>query len=187
MIGGNGSYVESDGKVIFHKMIGEKEARQIVDYLHSENLEFYLESNSGLFASEKFESEAVSAIQKYSKRKGKENSESLTVRQAFPDMIFGGELYRNDLNKVSYLLRTFSDFTKCQESFPSLQHGTWGGKGEEALFGDISLKGISKKNAIQTLLLHLEIQKLTFQCLSFAMLELQWETAAKKLKLWQIT
>ena len=55
MIGGNGSYVESDGKVIMHQVIPADEARHIVDWLHGRKLEFYLESNAGLFASENFE------------------------------------------------------------------------------------------------------------------------------------
>ena len=39
-----------------------------------------------------------SAVREYSRRKGR--SARTTVRQSFPDMIFGGELYRDDLKKV---------------------------------------------------------------------------------------
>ena len=55
MIGGNGSYVEDHGKVVMHQLITPGQARRIVDWLHSRKLEFYLESNNGLFASEHFE------------------------------------------------------------------------------------------------------------------------------------
>jgi len=60
MIGGNGSYVESDGKVIMHQVISLEDAKHIVDWLHSRKLEFYLESNAGLFASENFNFDMMS-------------------------------------------------------------------------------------------------------------------------------
>ena len=37
---------------------------------------------------EHFEEEGEPVIQEYSKRKGKENAEKITVREVFPDMIF---------------------------------------------------------------------------------------------------
>lgn len=126
MIGGNGSYVESDGNVVMHQLITAEQCRRIVDWLHGRGLEFYLESNNGLFASEGFETAAQPAIQLYSARKGRANAGQMTVREAFPDMIFGGELYRDDLNKVSYLLGSYQDFLDAQKEFPDLQNGTWG-------------------------------------------------------------
>ena len=110
MIGGNGSYVEDHGVVVMHQLITPEQARRIVDWLHSRKLEFYLESNNGLFASEHFETAGQAAMQEYTRRKGRPGAEQMTVRQAFPDMIFGcaGEqLYRDDLNKVSYLLGSY--------------------------------------------------------------------------------
>lgn len=156
MIGGNGSYVEDGGHVIMHQMITIEQCKKIVDWFHHRKLEFYLESNNGLFASEKFESRAEVTIQEYSKRKGKEGANRLTVRNVFPEMIFGGELYRDDVNKVSYVLNSYQDFLDTKEQFPELESGTWGGKDEEALFGDLSTKGISKANAISHLLTHLQ-------------------------------
>ena len=47
MIGGNGSYVEYQNQVVMHQKITEEECREIVDWLHERNLEFYLESNNG--------------------------------------------------------------------------------------------------------------------------------------------
>ena len=55
MIGGNGSYVEDQGTVVLHQLITPEQCRHIVDWLHNRGLEFYLESNNGLFASERFE------------------------------------------------------------------------------------------------------------------------------------
>ena len=101
MIGGNGSYVEDSGKVIMHQLITLEQCRRIVDWLHSRKLEFYLESNNGLFASENFAEKAQPSIREYSKRKGKPHADEATVYTVFPDMVYGGNLYRDDLNKVS--------------------------------------------------------------------------------------
>ena len=155
MIGGNGSYVEDNGQVVMHQLITPEQSRRIVDWLHERKLEFYLESNNGLFASENFETRGEPVMQEYSARKGQEGADKLTVRQAFPEMIFGGELYRDDLNKVSFILESYEDFLAAKEAFPDLQAGTWGGAGETALFGDLGVKGITKAHAIDELLKHI--------------------------------
>lgn len=159
MIGGNGSYVEDHGNVVMHQLITFEQCRRIVDWLHSRKLEFYLESNSGLFGSEYFEEKAVPALQEYSCRKGKPNAEKANVRSIFPEMIFGGELYRSDVNKVSYLLGDYQDYLDTKEQFPDMQNGTWGGAGETALFGDLGVKNITKANAIKHLLKYLRAKQ----------------------------
>ena len=153
MIGGNGAYVESDGKVVMHKLITAEECRHVVDWCHGRGLEFYLESNSGLFGSEKFETVAAPTISLYMQRKGK--GESFTVRDVFPEMIFGGELYRDDVNKISFILKSYQDHLDSIKEFPTLKAGTWGGAGELALFGDLGVKDIDKGTAIDKLLGHL--------------------------------
>lgn len=159
MIGGNGSYVEDRGCVVLHQLITGEQCRRIVDYLHEKGLEFYLESNNGLFASERFAEESGNAIQEYGRRKGKENADQITIEDVFPDMVYGGELYRDDLNKVSYLLRSYQDFLDTRELFPDMENGTWGGAGETALFGDLGVKGITKGNAVERLLAYLGMEQ----------------------------
>ncbi len=157
MIGGNGSYVESDEKVIMHQVISIEDAKHIVDWLHSRKLEFYLESNAGLFASENFEKRGETVIQEYSARKGKNLK---TVRECFPEMIFGEKkLYRDDLNKVSFILESYQDYLDAVKEFPNLKVGTWGGAGETALFGDIGVANITKAHAIEVLLKYLGADK----------------------------
>lgn len=155
MIGGNGSYVEDHEHVVMHQTITKEQSKHIVDWLHARGLEFYLESNNGLFASEHFEERGQRTMQEYTRRKGKQDVENITVRDMMPDMIFGGELYRDDLNKVSYILESYQDYLDAVEEFPDLQSGTWGGKGETALFGDLGVKDITKGNAIAHLLAYI--------------------------------
>ena len=129
--------------------------KKCCDALHARRLEFYLESNNGLFASEKFEEAGEPVIQLYSSRKGKAGADQLRVRDVFPDMIFGGEMYRDDVNKISYILSEYRDFEDAKKEFPDLQNGTWGGAGEMALFGDLGVKGITKAHAVECLLEYL--------------------------------
>ncbi|WP_294215253.1 Cof-type HAD-IIB family hydrolase [Pseudobutyrivibrio sp.] len=154
MIGGNGSFVESDDRVIMHQLITLEQCKHIVDWLHSRGLEFYLESNNGLFASENFETGALEAVRKYVAIKGKEQPNA-TVRELFPGLIYGGQLYRDDVNKVSYALNSYQDYLDACKEFPDLQNGTWGGAGESVLFGDMGVKDITKAHAIDVLLNYL--------------------------------
>ncbi len=155
LIGGNGSYVEDHEEVVMHRLITKEQCEHIVNWLHERGLEFYLESNNGLFASENFETAALGSIQEYSRRKGKEGADKLSVRDIFPEMIFGGELIRDDLNKVSFLLNSYQDHLDSVEEFPDLKPGTWGGAGETALFGDLGVKDITKASAVEALLAHI--------------------------------
>lgn len=155
MIGGNGSYIEDKGNIVMHKVLSLDECKKIVDWLHNKKLEFYLESNNGLFASENFETVGEKTIQEYSKRKGQADSETLTIRKAFPEMKFGEKLYRDDLNKISFILNSYDDYLEAKKVFNELEVNTWGGQGEIALFGDIGVKDINKGFAVTKLIEYL--------------------------------
>ncbi|HEP1790426.1 TPA: HAD family hydrolase [Streptococcus suis] len=157
MIGGNGSYVEHQGQVIMHQLLSEDDSRAIVDWLHERGLEFYLESNNGLFASENFRERARETLRIYSMNKGKTAEEvaDQEVEDVIHGMIFDGQLYRNDLNKVSFVLDSYQDHLDSKQAFPQLVANTWGGRGESALFGDLGVKDIDKAHAISVLLGHL--------------------------------
>ena len=59
-------------------------------------------------------------IKVYYQRKGKENASEQTVRTVFPEMIYGGELYRDDCNKVSFILNSYQDHLDSIKEFPDL-------------------------------------------------------------------
>lgn len=155
LIGGNGSYTEHRGQVLSHQLISAEDSHSIVHWLQEKGLEFFLESNNGLFASTNFEEAATPVIREYAAGKGTSGAATMTVRDAFPEMIFGGELYRADLNKISFILSTYQDYQDAATTFSHLKAGTWGGKGESALFGDLSPAGISKAQAMDVVLEHL--------------------------------
>lgn len=154
-IGGNGSYIEAGEKVIKEVTLSSADTRRIIDWLQNRGLEFYLEANSGLYASRAFNERGQATIQEYSDRKGK--GREVTVRQVFPEMIFDADLYRDDINKISFILDSYQDFLDAQAEFPGYKLGTWGGAGEKALFGDIALGNINKAVAVDELLTYLDI------------------------------
>lgn len=158
MIGGNGSYVEDGGEVVMHQMMTGAQCRRVVDWLHERGLPFYLESNSGLYASTDFATGAAEAVREYSRRKNGEAG-VMTVQDAFPDMIYDGNLYREDVNKISFVLHSYQDYLDAAAAFPDLKAGTWGGSGETALFGDLGVKDITKAHAIDVLLAHLGAER----------------------------
>lgn len=155
MIGGNGSYVEDQGNVLLHQTLTRDQCSNVVDWLHSRGLEFYLESNNGLFASERLEEAGRPAFLQYARMKGDEDAAEAMIRELFSGMTFGAELYRDDVNKISFVLSDYQDHLDSVKEFPDLQARTWGGKGEEALFGDLGIRETDKGVAVQTLLRHL--------------------------------
>lgn len=155
MIGGNGSYAEDGGHAVLHQTMTEGQCKSVVDWLHGRGLEFYLESNQGLFASEHFEEKGEPVVREYARRKETARAGQVTVRSVFPDMIFGAPLQRSDINKISFILSSYEDYTDARQAFPDLQAGTWGGKGESALFGDLGIKHVNKARAIEMLLSYL--------------------------------
>ena len=157
MIGGNGCYVEDHDYVVMHQFITLEQCRHIVDWLHSRGLEFYLESNNGLFASENFREASKKTMIEYAKGKGASEEDAEKSADDFADvLIYGGELYRDDLNKVSFILSSYQDHLDSIEEFPDLVANTWGGKGEHALFGDLGVKGIDKAHAVHVLVDYLK-------------------------------
>ena len=158
MIGGNGSYVEDGGEVVMHQMMTGAQCRRVVDWLHERGLPFYLESNSGLYASTDFATGAAEAVREYSRRKNGEAG-VMTVQDAFPDMIYNGNPYREDVDKISFVLHSYQDYLDAAAAFPDLKAGTWGGSGEAALFGDLGVKDITKAHAIDVLLAHLGAER----------------------------
>lgn len=154
MIGGNGSYVEFRNQAVWEQTMTTQQCRSVVDWLQDRDLEFYLECNAGLFGSPRFEEVAKPTVREYARTKGNVHAGDLTVRDVFPDMIFGADLVRADVNKVSFVLSSYQDHTDATHAFADLKSGTWGGRGSSALFGDLGVANISKAHAVEVLMEH---------------------------------
>ena len=153
--------MEHEGEVVLHQLIPRDVAKRLVDWLQERGLEFYLESNNGLFASRGFREAARPVLRTYVLGKGvkPEKVVNMESEEALHGLVYGGELYRDDLNKVSFILKSYQDHLDSKVAFPELKAGTWGGKGEYALFGDLGVKDITKAHAIEVLLKHLNVDR----------------------------
>lgn len=151
-IGGNGSYIEFENEIILHETLALEEEKEIVDWLQDRKLEFYLESYSGLYASRDFKERGRDPILEASESRNEGNGKEFTVDDAFPDMIYGADLYREDIAKISFILDSHDDYLAAKEKFTHLKVGTWGGVGEKALFGDVGIKDITKATAVELFL-----------------------------------
>lgn len=161
MIGGYGSYVEVDDKVLFHQTLTIKQCKEIVEWFDLKNIEFYEESNNGLFASRNFMEKALIPVRKYALGKGMDEAQvnTIKVEDALNGLLLNQELIRDDLNKISFILNSYQDYLDAKERFKDLNVGTWGGKDEQAIFGDIGVKDVDKGKAIQIVLDYLKVDK----------------------------
>jgi Cof subfamily protein (haloacid dehalogenase superfamily) len=156
MIGANGGYVEDAGEVVMHQAFSVEQVKHIVDWCNERHLGFYLEANSGMYINSWFVEQAPATMMAYAKGKGASDDQARAAAESFiGGMIRTDDLYRDDVNKVSFILSTYQDHLDSKVEFPDMEANTWGGKGEVALFGDLGPKGITKKHAIEVLLKHL--------------------------------
>lgn len=158
MIGGNGAYVEDNEKVIMHQGLTKEEVKHIVDWCNERKLGFYLEANSGMYCNDYMYEQGPEVMIKYSQGKGANLDQAKENSKRFIDGFIhlrGEDLYRDDVNKISFILSSYQDHLDSKVEFPELEANTWGGKGEYALYGDLGPKGITKKHAIEVLLNYL--------------------------------
>lgn len=163
LIGGNGAYIEHDGQVLWYQVLPLELEIQIVDWLNERGLAFYLESHRGLFASRNFKEAARPVFKAYmlGKKERKERIGQLEAEDVLHGLRYGAPLYQEDISKISFILRSNQDYRAAKTTFPELKVGTWGGKGEKALFGDFGLLGVDKGRAIRFVLDYLKEDKST--------------------------
>lgn len=158
MIGGNGAYVEDHGEVVMHQSLTKDQVKEIVDWCNERQLGFYLEANSGMYCNDYMLEQGLTTMIKYAQGKGADITKANETAKHFLNGFIhlkGEELYRDDVNKISFILSDYQDHLDSKEKFSDLEANTWGGKGELALFGDLGPKGITKKHAVDVLLQHL--------------------------------
>lgn len=162
IIGGNGAYVEDHGKVVMEQGLDAEDVKAIVDWCNQHRLGFYLESNHGMFCNDYMMEQGIETMTKYSLDKGAELAHAKKAAQRFVNGLIHlqtTDLYRDDVNKISFILSSYQDHLDSKKEFPHLEANTWGGKGEVALFGDLGPQGITKRHAIEILLNYLKADK----------------------------
>lgn len=159
IIGAGGGFVEIGDKMLYHKKVSEENIRHLVDFFNEHNVNFYIESNGGLYASKNLIPELEKIIYgdiendpeaKYKKEKNPNHFiEALNI---------GQDLYRNDVNKACFLEPKEISFEQIKEEFKNefeVIHCTVPAFGDDS--GELGVPGVHKATAIEILLKHLNI------------------------------
>ena len=131
MIGGNGAYVEDNGEVVLHHGLTRDEVKHIVDWCNERHLGFYLEANSGMYCNDYMLEQGPEAMTKYAQGKGADLTKAKESAFQFVNSFIhltGEDLYRDDVNKISFILSSYQDHLDSKVEFPELEANTWGGK-----------------------------------------------------------
>lgn len=161
-IGAGGGFVEIGNKMLYHKKIKKELIVKMVDFFNENNIDFYLESNGGLYASKNFRPHVEKCI--YGDVDNDE--EARKKRETKPNPFIEGliynetNLYIEDVNKVCFLETEGIDFQKIKKEFEEefeIIKCTVPAFGENS--GEVMVKGIHKAIAIESLLNHLNIDK----------------------------
>ncbi|MFZ1409059.1 MAG: HAD hydrolase family protein, partial [Blautia wexlerae] len=107
------------------------------------------------YISDDYMEKSVQARMKYAFGNNK-SAVNAPINPAFRKMT---SKYRDDVNKTAFVLNSYQDYLDAVKEFKDMVVGTWGGKGQLALYGDTSPEGISKEFAINKLLDYLHIDK----------------------------
>ena len=159
MIGANGGYVEDNGEVILHHSLTPEQVRHVIDWCRARHIGFVLEANSARYYDDAYLEQGPDANARYREGKGAKNvdreAQKKRIQEQYVYTLYE-DAVRDDVNKISFVLRTYQDHLDSIEEFPDMIAHTWGGVGETAIYGDLAPQGITKKYAIELLLKHLD-------------------------------
>ncbi|MBE6072816.1 MAG: Cof-type HAD-IIB family hydrolase, partial [Clostridium butyricum] len=161
VIGAGGGYVQVGDEMLYHMKVSEENVKHLVDFFNKNSVNFYIESNGGLYASENLIPQLEKCIYGDVEndpiaRERKENNPDHFIEA----LILGEDLYRNDVNKACFLEPdniSFEDIKKEFENEFEVIHCTVPAFGDDS--GELGVPGVHKATAIEKLLNHLNISK----------------------------
>ncbi|MBC2010710.1 Cof-type HAD-IIB family hydrolase [Listeria welshimeri] len=158
IIGAGGGYVEVDEKIIYHKKVADEEVVHMVDFFNEKQLDFYLESNGGLFASQNLEAHLDKLIYGDVENDPIAREKKVNNPHPFMESLTYGEtnLYRTDVNKACFLENKAVPFEEIKNEFSGkfeVMHCTVPIFGDDS--GELMVPNIHKATAIELLLKHI--------------------------------
>ena len=161
IIGAGGGFVTIGDEMLYHKKVSNEDVHRVVDFFEENGYDYYLESNGGLFASEKLiprlEMITYGDVENdlaAKKKKEEEPSHFIT------SLIEGESMYRDDVNKICFLENKDIPFQTIVDNFSdafNVIHCTVPMFGDDS--GELSVTGVNKASAIETLINHLNIPR----------------------------
>ena len=161
IIGAGGGFVTIGDDMLYHKKVSNEDVHRVVDFFEENDYDYYLESNGGLFASENLvpRLERIVYGDLEHDEKAREKKEK-TPSHFINSLIEGEIMYRNDVNKICFLENKNIPFQTIQDKFSDafqVIHCTVPSFGDDS--GELSVAGVNKASAIETLIQHLGIKK----------------------------
>lgn len=159
VIGAAGGFIEVDGREIFHETVRPEAAADAIRYFDENQIDFYLESNSGLYASKNLIPH-LEWIKYGDVEHDPEARERKKKGNHFIDaMILNAELPTEEINKICFLETNGSKYQDIYDRFCEdfyLVKCTVPNFGEES--GEMSVPGINKSTSIRFLLKYLNAE-----------------------------
>lgn len=156
IIAAGGGYVEHHKEVIFHETIDNNHLVEAVEFFEKNSIDFYLESNEGLYASKNMKKNLREIVDNYPVKSQKEREElEIGFGHFFDALIENQYKSLRDVNKIVFLgsKTPYEIIKNLFESKFTLHYMTVPMFGENG--GELSIKGISKSSSIKLLLEHL--------------------------------
>lgn len=160
VIGAGGGFVSVGDEMLYHKRVSDDDVRHLVDFFNEHHVDFYLESNGGLYASENLVHHLETMMygdvdhDEEARRKRDENPNHF-----IETMIQGESLYRSDVNKACFL-QSDVPFDRIKEEFAgefNVIPCTVPMFGPDS--GELAVPGVHKATAIEALLEHLGLDQ----------------------------
>lgn len=162
IIGAGGGYVTIEDDVLIHQTMPEPMVLDMIRYFDQHDIGYYLESNDGLFASENCERKITESITKIAKETNVEVEPLLEKMTWFVELVKQFDdivIDYGNVNKISFINNTVP-FIEIEQRYGEEFHMY---QSTVALFGpesgEIAVRGVNKKTAIDFVLETLNIPK----------------------------
>ncbi|MGN1181850.1 MAG: Cof-type HAD-IIB family hydrolase [Faecalibacillus sp.] len=161
IIGAGGGFVTIGDEMLYHKKVSDEDVQRVVDFFEENDYDYYLESNGGLFASENLVPRLESIIYGDLENDPQAREKKKKTPSHFIESLIEGEImYRSDVNKICFLENKNIPFQTIKEKFSdsfNVIHCTVPSFGDDS--GELSVAGVNKASAIETLIQHLGIKR----------------------------
>ena len=160
IIGAGGGFVQVGNEMLYHKKVSNENVKHLVDFFNEHNVNFYIESNGGLYASKNL----IPQLEKCIYGDVENDADAKYEKENNPNhfieaLIIGQDLYRDDVNKACFLEPKDISFEEIKNEFKDefeVIHCTVPVFGDDS--GELGVPGVHKATAIEILLKHLNIE-----------------------------
>ena len=149
LILGNGAYVEDGGEVVHRQVMDPEVVEKAIAWMEANDIAYYLECNSGLFASDDLAEKVVVAV-------GDDNPNIASMwDEAMAGAVYDTTRGRDDVNKISFALDRDVDLDALAKEFDGQARiSTWSATGKKPEFGEFGQLGVHKATGVEALAKH---------------------------------